>query len=149
MLDYVLFHQKPFEIFCDFLTQKGIEPQTSSDGETFEIRIPDDLDEALAEEIEDKYDDLLMDNKALIYEEQGEAGNNFDIASIVCHLKDGSTSSAIVSPQTLVKITSALSGDEFAELVAAIVKAVEDPNDKTHCDIVRDRRGSTAPKPAS
>jgi len=149
MLDYVLFHQKPFEMFCEFLGNKGIKPEINIDGESFEIRIPEDLDEELANEIEDKYDDLLMDNKALMYEEDEAGGGNFDIASIVCHLKDGSTSSAVVSPQTLVKVTSALSGDEFAELVAAIVSAVEDPNSKTHCDIVRDRRGSTAPKPSS
>ncbi len=149
MLDYVLFHQQPFDAFCAFLNDKGVAVETKIDGESFEIRISEDLNEDLADEIEDKYDDLLMDNKALIYEEGGEDGGNFDIASIVCHLKDGSTSSAIVPPQTLVKVTSALSSDEFAQLVAAIVSAVEDPNSKTHCDIVRDRRGSTAPKPGS
>ena len=140
MLDYVLFHQEPFNLFCDYLKENGVKPVTNIDGEAFEVRIPEDLNEDLSDAIEDKYDEILALNKTLMFEEEGEENGDFDLASIECRLGDGSTSLAVVPPDTLFKITRAVSDDEFADLVAAIVRAVEDPNGKSHCDMVRERR---------
>ena len=59
MLEYVLFHQTPLELFVAFLKQNGVEAQTSEEEGIYEIKIPEDLDDALLEAIETRYDELM------------------------------------------------------------------------------------------
>ena len=60
MLDYVLFDEKPFQLFVDWLKTKGLQPEINIEEEQYEIRLPEDLDDDLLDEIDEQYD-MFMD----------------------------------------------------------------------------------------
>ncbi len=47
MLQYVFFHQQPYQLFIDFAREKGLSPVTSSDGDSLEVSLPDELNDDL------------------------------------------------------------------------------------------------------
>ncbi len=47
MLEYVFFHPVPFERFVESLRAKGLDPQTGNDEESYEVSLPEDLDDVL------------------------------------------------------------------------------------------------------
>ncbi len=137
MLEYVLFHQKPFSLFVSFLKSANIPVQTSQSDGVFEIRIPDDIDDALAERVETRYDELMDINRELFFEENPPAKGNFSVATIVVNLASGKTSNAHIRPDLLYRVMQVIDERELDELVVAITKAVENPDDSSFCHKVR------------
>jgi len=137
MLEFVLFHEQPTQLFVDYLKSKNIEAQTSLDEEVRTIRIRDDLDEALLDEIEDKYDELMNFNHALFQAENPPTEDNYRVASIVINLKNGETTQAHVRPELLAEVIEVINEAELNELVQAIVDAVENPDGRSYCQKVR------------
>lgn len=138
MLEYVFFHPIPFQRFVEFLKSRGLSPVTGGDEETFEVALPEDLDDALSNEIERQYDALMDMNQELFEREQGSDASNYHAAGVVLNLKDGKTIYADVEPGLLARIMSVLSAEEFGEVVNAIVDAVENPDTRTFCQRMRD-----------
>ena len=137
MLEFILFHEKPLELFKKFLEQKGLMATYSREEEYYQIALPDDLDDTLWDEIEEKHAELLEMNQALHYQENPE---EMPLASIVVTLKDGQKVDAMVSPDILMRILDRISFEELDEVVAAITHAVENPDAPSFCDTVLDRR---------
>ncbi|MCW8830732.1 MAG: hypothetical protein OQK32_04330 [Gammaproteobacteria bacterium] len=137
MLEYVLFHEKPFQLFVDWLKSKGISPETEIAEGTYEIKIPEDLDDELLDEIDDKYDALMDMNQQIVDDEEKENQQGYHMAGVVVTLKDGTISYADVDPDLLGRVMSAISPEEFGKIVAAIVDAVEKPQTETYCQRVR------------
>lgn len=137
MLDYVFFDRRPFDLFIAYVRAAGVEPTTCIDEETFEVSLADDLDDDLAGRIEAEYDRLLDMNRELYYAENEAGPNNFSMAGIELHLKDGTKSVVDVRPEILSKLLDALSYDELTAFVADIVRRVEDPDARTFCQRVR------------
>lgn len=138
MLEYVFFHPTPFEQFVEFARSKGLQPQTSSDDESYEVLLPEDLDETLSEEIEARYDALMELNQALFEREQGSDADNYHAAGVVLNLKNGQTVYADVDPALLSRVMSVLTAREFGDMVNAIVDAVENPDSRSFCQRMRD-----------
>lgn len=132
MLEYVFFHQQPLDRFVDFLREQGLEPEVACEDETWEAQLPEDLDDALCERIENFYDEMMDLNQALFNEEEG-AGSDYHTAGVVLNLQDGKTVYANVSPLLLGRIMGVLTPEEFGEVVNAIVDAVEKPDERTLC----------------
>jgi len=137
LLDYVLFHEKPVELFMAFLGAHNVKSETSEDDGVFEIRIPEDLDEKLLDKIEQKYDELMDLNQQLYYEENAPAADNYRMASVSITLKDGQSTMAHIRPELLAQVLEVINDDELFELVKSIVDAVETPDDRTYCQKVR------------
>ncbi len=137
MLEFVLFHEKPLELFVGFLKTHNIEAVTSEDDGVYEIKIPEDLDEQLLETIEEKYDELMDMNQELYYMENAPSAENFRMASIAITLKNGDSTMAHIRPELLAAVLEAISDDELFELVQTIVEAVENPDERTYCQKVR------------
>ncbi|MCB1800731.1 MAG: hypothetical protein KDI82_03490 [Gammaproteobacteria bacterium] len=138
MLEYVFFHPTPFEQFVAFVREQGLEPETGSDDESYEVCLPEDIDDALSERIEQRYDALMELNQALFEAGQGEGADNYHAAGVVLNLKDGKAIYADVPPRLLARIMEVLSAEEFGEVVNAIVDAVEAPDERTFCRRMRD-----------
>ena len=138
MLDYIFFHQTPFDEFLAFVNTKGLQPETEVEDGNYEVRLPEDIDDALNAEIEERYDALMDMNRALFESEQEEGTDNYQGAGVVLNLKGGETVYADVDPGLLAKIMGVLSADEFGEVVNAIVDAVENPDTRTFCERARD-----------
>ncbi len=137
MLEYVLFHEKPLELFVAFLKSHDIEAKTSEDDGVYEIKIPEDLDEGLLETIEEKYDELMDMNQELYYTENAPSAKNFRMASLTITLKNGETTMAHVRPELLSQVLDVINNDELFEIVQSIVDAVENPDDRSYCQKVR------------
>jgi CCR4-NOT transcriptional regulation complex NOT5 subunit len=137
MLEYVLFHQKPLELFVEYLKNNNIEAVTNENDGVYEIKIPEDLNETLLEEIEDKYDDLMDMNQELYYRENAPSAENFRMASLNLILKNGEKTAAHIRPDLLAQVLDVISHDDLFELVQAVVDAVENPDERTYCQKVR------------
>ncbi len=137
MLEFILFHEKPLELFRKFLEEKGLGAVYTKEDEYYQVALPDDLDDDLWDEVEEKHAELLEMNQALHYKENPE---EMPLASIVVTLKEGQKVDAMVSPDILMRLLDSISFEELDEVVAAITYAVENPNAPSFCDTVLDRR---------
>ncbi len=138
MLDYVLFDQEPFDLFVDYLKSLGFLPETSEKDGIYEIRIPEDIDDKMSQEIEQRYDELMTLNRDLFFDKNPPSEKNFSIATLVIALKDGRSTHAHVRPDLVYRILQVIEQAEFDELVAAIADAVENPDERSYCQKVRD-----------
>ena len=140
MLDYVFFDNRPFEQFLAFLRQQGLEPRSRVEEELYEIYLPEDLDEELAESIENFYDEMLDLNQQLFDRAQA-AGSDYHAAGVVVTLAAGNTVYAKVDPELLARIMLVLNPREFGDVVNAIVDAVEQPDERTLCQKPKAEKG--------
>lgn len=138
MLQYIFFHEKPYQIFIDWLKQKDITAEGKNSSEGYEIRIPEEMDEALGDEIDDKYDELLDFNQELMAEDAGDDNTDYQMSAVLIELKDGRTTYADIDTRLMGRIMGVLSPEEFGEVVEAIANAVEDPQERSYCQRLRD-----------
>lgn len=143
MLEYIFFHPTPFEQFVGFVREQGLSPETFSTEESFEVHLPEDIDDGLSERIEERYDALMELNQKLFEEAQGENPDSYHAAGVVLNLRDGKTVYADVDPHLLGRIMAVLSAEEFGEVVNAIVDAVEAPDTRSFCQRMRDNEKGT------
>jgi hypothetical protein len=120
-------------------SQEKVRPETRRDDGSFEVRLPEGLDDALNDVIERRYDELLTLNRQLFETEQTEDVEDCDAAGLVVNLADGSTVYADIPPRLLGRVMEVLTAEELGELVNAIVDAVERPDQRSLCQRVRDR----------
>lgn len=66
MLEYILFHEKPFQLFINWLQAKGISPETEIEDDNYLIKISEDLDDDLLDEIDEKHDALIGMNQKIV-----------------------------------------------------------------------------------
>ena len=133
-LQYIFFHQQPYQQFKQFLQQKNIRLlQESIDATNVEglvVHVADDLDDALHDEVEAFYERMLQLNEELIVAEESEVINN---AGIAVTLDDGRCVLAAVDPDVLNRILAVISRDELGELVDAVADAIEHPDQQALC----------------
>ena len=146
MLEYVLFHQKPFELFVEYLKANKLQPETGENNGVFEIKIPEDTEAALSDQIETYYDELMDMNRELFFAENARSEENFSVASVVIKLKNGETTNAHVSPDLLYRVIEAIGSEGLDELVTAIADAVENPD--MRCFGQKVREGEVTFEPA-
>ncbi len=137
MLEYILFHEKTVALFKDFLESKGLEGTYTKEEEYYQIALPDELDDDIWDQVEDKHAELMDMSQAMHYEEHPE---EMPLASIVVTLKEGRKVDAMVSPDILMRVLDRISFEELDEVVAAIAYAVENPDAPSFCETVLERR---------
>ncbi len=138
MLEYVLFHEKTFLLFVDWLKSKGVSPDVEIGDDTYEIKIPEDLDDELLDAVDEKYEALMDISQQMTDDEEKENQQGYHMAGIVVTLKDGTVSYADVDPKLLGRVMSAISPEELGVIVSAIADAVEKPQPKAYCQRVRE-----------
>lgn len=132
MLDYIFFHEQPMGLFEQFLKEKNIPYEKDEEDDLGKvIAIPEDLDDALGEGIDEYYEELLADSEKLLNDEGG--GPEKHVAALTVNLTDGRTAYAPIRPELLNAILTAITPQEMGELVDAIVTAVESPNESSIC----------------
>ncbi|MFK5913635.1 MAG: hypothetical protein QM484_04600 [Woeseiaceae bacterium] len=142
MLDYILFNEKPFQLFTDWLKNKGVECEVSMLDEDYVIKVSEDLDDDLLEAIDDKYEEFMGMSQAIIDAEEKDKHKHdgHHMAGILVTLKDGSVSYADIDSNLLSRVISVISPEELGEIVTAIADAVEYPQPKTYCQRQREER---------
>ncbi len=140
MLEYIFFNQSPFDRFVAYVSEQGVTPGLESDDDGWLVGIPEDLDDALAQRIEDYYD-RMMDLDRELVEAGADAASSYTDAGVTVNLSDGRVVYARVDPLLLMKITECLDAGELSDFVTAISDAVENPDERTFCQRMRDEDG--------
>ena len=138
LLDYVLFHQIPYSKFVEYLGTAKIPMKTSHQDGVYTISISVDIDDELAETIEARYDELLDMSRELLADENSQGDENFSIATVIVDLASGETSNAHIRPDLLYRIMSVIDKKELGEFVQSIAEAVENPDNRSYCQKVRE-----------
>lgn len=138
MLDYILFNEKPYELFIGWLKKHGVTYDLSIDDENYIIKISEKLDEVLLDDIDEKYDELMDMNQDIINAEEKVNHDGYNMAGVVVTLKDGSISYADIDSKLLSRVVSVISPEELGEIVCAIADAIENPQPKTFCQRARE-----------
>lgn len=139
MLDYVLFDEVPYKLFIDWLKSKSVTYAVERDEDNYIIKVSEDLDEDLLDDIDDKYEELMDMNQDIINESEKENNDGYNMAGVVVTLKDGTISYADIDSKLLSRVISVISPEELGEIVCAIADAVETPQPKTYCQRVREK----------
>ncbi len=148
MLEYVFFHEEPYNRFLDFVRERGLTPDSRArdddafDVDTLEVHLPEDLDDTLADEVEAFYDEMMAWGQTLVDDELGQGADNYHAAGVVVNLRDGQVVYAQVDPRLLGRVMEVLTPEEFGQIVNAIVDAVENPDQRTFCQRMRDGDGA-------
>jgi hypothetical protein len=134
-LEYIFFHQQPYQKFKRFLESKNIqmlkEGIDETDVEGFVIHIQDNLEDDISEQIEDFYDEMMELSETLVADESED--NEFSRVGLNVTLKDGRSVLAEVEPDVLNRILTVVSHQELGNLVDAIADAVENPDQRPLC----------------
>jgi hypothetical protein len=138
MLEYVFFHETPFQSFVKFLEFHKISPKITIEEDSYEIAIPEDIDDDLLNQIDEKYDELMEMNQNLFEEQEGTSSNNYSLASIGFKLSDGTTSHADIDSKLMSRIMEAITPEELNTIIDAIVTAVENPEERSVCQRIRE-----------
>ncbi len=138
MLEFIFFHQNISKLFTDFIAGLGIEYRVDDDAETITVSVSEDVDDELVEQIEDEYDRLLDLSRDQTDSEEGESRQNYQKASLLITLKNGRNSYAHVDVDVINRILRTISTDELNRLIEAIADAVENPDDRSYCQIIKD-----------
>lgn len=137
MLQYVFFHQQPFDLFIEFINARGVQGETTVDDMSYEISLSEDIEDKLIEEIDVEYDRLLDMNQQLM-EDEGNTEQDYVMAAIDVPLADGQVSQAFIEPELINRVMQVINAKEMGILVKAIVEAVENPDQRSFCQRVRD-----------
>ena len=141
MLEFVFFRQDISDKFTDFLVQRGLVFKQDMDDDCINIGIDEDIDDALADEIESLYDQLLDESREQVDIDEGEHADNYQKASLLIRLNNGDATYAHVNSDVLNRVLQVISNDELNELICAITDAIENRDDRSYCQIVRDTGG--------
>ena len=132
MLEYIFFNKKTCHLFEKSAILSGTKPKVDCADDGFIVRLPEDLDEAILDKLENYYDELMGIDRDLT-EQQLDSTDDIHAAGITIQLKDGRYVYASVSPDLLNKVMQSISADELNTLVCAITEAVEDPDERGLC----------------
>jgi hypothetical protein len=138
MLEFIFFHQNICKLFTDFLVELNLEYRISHDDEHIIVAVAEDADDNLIEQLEDKYDQLLDLSRDQTDSDEGEHRENYQKASLLITLSDGSKSYAHVDMDILNRALRMISTTELNTLIEAVVDAVENPDDRSYCQIIKD-----------
>lgn len=133
MIEYIFFHQKTCDLFCQFLQQFQVayknDRETMSVG-GFLVAVDENLPDELSNQIEDYYDDLMEMDENLVDEDPEDRMNQ---AGLAVRLNSGVSVFASVQPEVLNRMLTVVTRDEIAEFIDAIADAVENPDSRSLC----------------
>jgi len=138
MLEFVFFHPTPQQLFIDWLKGKKLQPEVHVEDEVYTVMLPEEIDDALYDAIEEKYEELLEMNEEIMITENADEEGYHHMAGISVQLKDGRTSYADIDPKRRGRGRACISPEAFATIVDAIVTAVENPQERTYCQRQRE-----------
>ena len=131
MLDYICFDELFTQEFIAYLEERGVSYQCREDDMGTIVAIPDDLDEALDDDIDERFEALERAYERRLKKELMEGEKN--ISAISVNLANGETCYVPIQEEMMNRLMSVLSPQEIGDLVDAIVSVVEDPDTRPIC----------------
>lgn len=135
MYEYLFMHDQPRDQFVTFVESKGITAIKQADEDGLMVLVEELDDDALIDEIESYYDEMLTLNESIYNEEAKQ--EQFHTAGLLVTLKDGRQVQAPVQPAMMNKLLAVLSMQELSDFVSIIADTVEDPDERSLCQRYR------------
>lgn len=130
--EYMFFNDALRDRFVAFVTAHGIASTVRKDEIAgFVVALPDDLDDALADAVEDEYESI-MDIQMLLAESDEDMVSHA-VAGITVKLADGSTRDIRIPPPIARRLFDHFTPAEVHEIATAIAQSVENPIDGPLC----------------
>lgn len=130
--EYMFFDDALRDRFVAFVTAHGIASTVRKDEIAgFVVALPDDLDGALEEAVENEYESI-MDLQMLLAESDEDLVSHA-VAGMTVTLADGSTRDIRIPPPIARRLFEHFTPVEVHEIATAIVQSVENPIDGPLC----------------
>jgi hypothetical protein len=134
VLEYLFFTRSVADQFTAALQERTLDYSEEIEAvqAAIVIKIAEGVDEDLWDELDELYDELSIQDQALL-EEATEDDNAHSAAGIYLQLANGQQTIAPVNPDVVNRILAVLSLDELNQFIDTIVKSVEHPDDSAIC----------------
>lgn len=134
VLEYLFFTSTIADKFAAKLQDNGLEYVREIEpmqGATL-LKIAEGVDEDLWDTLDELYDDLSMEDQALL--EEGLVDEDAkSTAGIYLQLSQGRQTIAQIDPDVMNRMLSVITMDEFNAFIETIVRNVETPDDSAIC----------------
>lgn len=131
MLEYVFFDESIRAKFADFLRDKDVAFRLTDEEGACIAEVPEDLDDALGDEIDYCYEKLLQETAELI--EGTDDALEKNVAGVQVALGDGSACTIRLDPDLLARVLNCISMEELRDMAQAIAEGVENPDNRPLC----------------
>ena len=138
MLEFIFFHDDICRQFIEFIARHNTAFSMDEDGDTITVLVSEDEDDDLIERLEAEYDRLLDLSREQTDKDEGETSANYQKASLLVTLKNGERSYAHVDTDLVNRILKGISTEELNTFIENIVDAVENPDERSYCQIITD-----------
>lgn len=130
--EYMFFDDALRDRFVAFVTAHGIASTVRKDEIAgFVVALPDDLDDALEEAVENEYESI-MDIQMLLAESDEDLVSHA-VAGMTVTLADGSTRDIRIPPPIARRLFEHFTPTEVHEIATAIAQSIENPIDGPLC----------------
>ncbi len=136
MLEYLFFNREIADKFITFLKTKPLEWEEFVDPalNTIVIKLPEEIDDELWDELDDYHDQLSPEDQKLL-EIAMEDTTVANTAGIYIQLAGDKQTIAQVDPDVMNRMLEVVSMDEFNAFIETIVSSVENPDDSPICHV--------------
>lgn len=130
--EYMFFDESLRDRFVGFVAARGIDSAVRKDKIAgFVVELPDGLDDALQEAIDDEYDSIMDEQMQLAESDENMVSHH--AAGITVTLADGTTRAIRIPPSVARRLLAHFTPDEIHEIASAIAQSVENPIDGPLC----------------
>lgn len=131
-IEFIFFNEALSERFLQFASQRGIAGEVRHDEmDGYVVRLPEGMDDALEEAIEDEYDALM--HEQMVLAENDESWGTRQVMGIEVSRADGSRSVVRIEGAIGRRLSEHFSPEEIHELVSAIARSLDNPVEGPLC----------------
>ena len=130
MFEYIFFDEGLRQKLVDYARSRDVAA-TMSDDDGCLARVPEDVDEDVAEAIDDYYERLLQENADLL--DGTEDGWEKNAGGVRVELSDGTPCNIKLDADVMSRVLNCISLEELRDMVQAIAEGVENPDDRPLC----------------
>jgi len=134
MMDYIFFDENLRDRFVKHANDLGVVCDSRDDNMGLVVAVPEDLSDALMDDIENYYDELEQEQSRLMSEAEGGLKM---LAGFKLVLPDGETCMVPLQPDMANRLFSCFSLEEIQELFSTVARSALDPRESHLCEILR------------
>ena len=130
--EYMFFDEALRDRFVTFVSLHGIASTVRQDEIAgFVVELPDGLDDAQQEAVEDEYDSIM--DEQMLLAESGDELVSHHVAGVTVTLADGTTRTIRIPPPIARRLLEHFTPEEVHEIATAFAQSIENPIDGPLC----------------
>ena len=107
--------------------------ETFSGEASYQVELLETIDDAMLEQLEDYYSELLFGEEAAQIDGNNDEGALADACGVQVQLQSGQYTTVAIEPEIMNKILSVLSIDELQSFLAQVAEDIENPKSGPIC----------------